>query len=60
MLVGLGIGVLVGLLTGYYGAWVDRVGRVVMQVLWVVPSLLWAAVLAYVLGKGGWVQSFWR
>ena len=52
MLVGLGIGVLVGLLTGYYGAWVDRVGRVVMQVLWVVPSLLWAAVLAYVLGKG--------
>ncbi len=46
------MGVLAGLLTGYYGAWVDRVGRVVMQVLWVVPSLLWAAVLAYVLGKG--------
>ncbi len=30
----------------------DKVGRVLMQVLWVVPSLLWAAVLAYVMGKG--------
>lgn len=52
MLVGLIIGVGVGLITGYYEGWVDGVGRVVMQVLWVVPSLLWAAVLAYVLGKG--------
>jgi peptide/nickel transport system permease protein len=50
--VGLGLGVGVGLVTGYFGGWVDRVGRVVMQVLWVVPSLLWAAILAYVLGKG--------
>ncbi len=54
MAVGLLMGVGVGLVTGYYGGWVDRVGRVVMQVLWVVPSLLWAAVLAYVLGKGVW------
>ena len=52
MLVGLIMGVGVGLVTGYYGGWVDKVGRVLMQVLWVVPSLLWAAVLAYVLGKG--------
>jgi len=52
MMVGLSVGGLVGLLTGYYGGWVDRVGRVVMQGLWVVPSLLWAAVLAYVLGRG--------
>ena len=52
MLVGLMMGVGAGLVTGYYGGWVDKVGRVLMQVLWVVPSLLWAAVLAYVLGKG--------
>ncbi len=52
MLVGLIMGVGVGLVAGYYGGWVDGVGRILMQVLWVVPSLLWAAVLAYVLGKG--------
>ncbi len=50
--VGLSLGVGLGLITGYYGGWVDRVGRMLMQVFWVVPSLLWAAVLAYILGKG--------
>jgi peptide/nickel transport system permease protein len=50
--VGLGVGVTVGLLAGYYGGRVDRVARLAMQVLWVVPSLLWAAVLAFVLGRG--------
>lgn len=51
-LVGLTIGAALGLISGYYGGYADQLLTTFMQVLWVVPSLLWAAVLSYALGKG--------
>ena len=45
-------GVLVGLLAGFFGGWVDSVIMRVMDVILAVPSLLLALVLVAILGPG--------
>ena len=45
------IGVLVGLLAGFFGKWVDRIMCFAMDVTWVVPSLIAAFAVISVLGK---------
>lgn len=50
-LVAVSLGALVGLLAGSRGGLVEEALLLLVQALWVVPALLWAAVLAFVLGK---------
>ncbi|AXC49902.1 ABC transporter permease subunit [Paracoccus suum] len=45
-------GVIIGLLAGYFGGWVDAVAMRVMDIILAFPSLLLALVLVAVLGPG--------
>lgn len=47
-----GLGMGVGLLTGYWGGWVDRLGQALIDVVLAFPSLLLAIALAVVLPPG--------
>lgn len=52
--VGIGVlgGVLFGLLSGYYGGWVDQITMRIMDVLFAFPSILLALVVVVTLGSG--------
>ncbi|MBX3100890.1 MAG: ABC transporter permease [Bacteroidetes bacterium] len=52
VLVSLALGVTLGALSGYYGGRVDAAIQWLMSVVWSLPSLLLALVLAFALGKG--------
>lgn len=51
------LGILVGVLAGYYGGWVDRVVGVITNVLFAFPSLLLALALAATLDRSWWTVS---
>lgn len=46
------LGVVVGLLCGYFGGWVDRVLLFITDVTWCVPGTILALAVVTVLGKG--------
>ena len=46
------LGVVVGLLCGYFGGWVDRVLLFITDVTWCVPGTILAPAVVTVLGKG--------
>ena len=46
------IGVLLGLLSGYYGGWIDRVLVVLTDAIYAFPSLLLAIVMSIAIGRG--------
>ena len=46
------LGVVVGLLCGYFGGWVDKVLLVITDVTWCVPGTILALAVVTVLGKG--------
>lgn len=46
------LGVVVGLLCGYFGGWVDRVLLYITDVTWCVPGTILALAVVTVLGKG--------
>ncbi|MGQ9864024.1 MAG: ABC transporter permease [Bacteroidia bacterium] len=50
--VALSLGLLVGLWGGYAQGWQENLFKVSVQVIWVIPSVFWALVGAFVLGKG--------
>ena len=50
-LVSVALGTFVGLIAGSQGGLVEALLLLLVQALWVVPALLWAAVLAFVAGK---------
>lgn len=52
VIVSLSIGVLLGLLAGYFRGWVDESIQWLMGVLWSLPALLLALAIAFVLGRG--------
>lgn len=53
------VGVLLGLVSGYFGGWLDRVLVVVADAVYAFPSLLLAIVLAIVIsgGRSGMIQG---
>ncbi|GIV25431.1 MAG: peptide ABC transporter permease [Bacteroidia bacterium] len=46
------LGVLIGLWSGTRPGMVDALLTMLLQAIWVVPALLWAAVLAFLFGRG--------
>ena len=50
--IGLALGGALGLVTGYYGGWVDLVGMRLVDVMLAFPSILLAVVVVAVLGPG--------
>ncbi|MCX7607507.1 MAG: ABC transporter permease [Bacteroidia bacterium] len=50
-LVGVALGVILGTLAGSRAGWIDEFISFVAQAFWVVPTLLWAVVLAFLSGK---------
>jgi peptide/nickel transport system permease protein len=51
---GLLIGVPLGLVSGYWGGWIDRVLLFLMDTLYTLPGLLLSVTLAFVVGRGVW------
>jgi len=50
--IGLGLGVLIGMLAGFYGRWLDEVIMRVMDVLYGFPAVLSALLITSILGPG--------
>lgn len=48
------VGVALGLLSGYYGGWVDRLIMWLINVTWSLPTLLLVIAITFALGKGMW------
>lgn len=48
------IGISLGLISGFYGAWVDKVVMWFVHVVWSVPTLLMVIAISLALGKGFW------
>lgn len=46
------VGIVMGLLAGYWGGWLDRLIMWFTSVVWSIPALLLALALSFVLGKG--------
>jgi peptide/nickel transport system permease protein len=51
---GLIIGVPLGLISGYWGGWLDRALLFLMDTLYTLPGLLLSVTLAFVVGRGLW------
>ncbi len=51
---GLLIGVPLGLISGYWGGWLDRALLFLMDTLYTLPGLLLSVTLAFVVGRGLW------
>jgi ABC-type dipeptide/oligopeptide/nickel transport system permease subunit len=47
-----GLGILIGVIAGYYGGWVDNVLMRITDILFAFPSLLLAIVIVAVIGQG--------
>ncbi|MCR4710942.1 MAG: ABC transporter permease [Clostridia bacterium] len=45
------IGITVGLLSGYFGGWVDRGFCFIMDITWAIPPLIMAFAVIYIIGK---------
>lgn len=58
VLVTLIIGTLLGLISGYYGGWVDRIVRWLINVVWSLPSLLIAIAISFAFQEKGLYQVF--
>lgn len=54
VLLALSIGVLMGLIAGYFGGWIDSLIMFVINIFWSVPTLLLVFALTLTLGKGFW------
>ena len=48
------IGVSLGLISGYYGSWVDKIIMWLINVVWSIPTLLMVIAITLALGKGFW------
>lgn len=48
------LGVILGLLAGYYRGWVDKTVMWLVNVVWSLPTLLLVIALTFALGKGFW------
>ena len=48
------IGITLGLISGYYGSWVDRAIMWLINVVWSIPTLLMVIAISLALGKGFW------
>lgn len=48
------VGVTLGLLSGYFGGWVDRLIMWLINVTWSLPTLLLVIAITFALGKGVW------
>ena len=45
------IGIIVGLLCGYFGGWVDRILCFIMDITWAIPPLIMAFAVILIIGK---------
>ena len=50
VLIGVGVGGTLGLVTGYFGGWIDQIGMRLMDVMLAFPSILLAVIVVAVLG----------
>lgn len=48
------IGITLGLISGYYGGWIDKVIMWLVHVVWSIPTLLMVIAISLALGKGFW------
>ena len=48
------VGVTLGLISGYYGSWVDKIIMWLINVVWSIPTLLMVIAISLALGKGFW------
>ena len=54
MFISLFIGITLGLISGYYGSWVDKTIMWLINVVWSIPTLLMVIAITLALGKGFW------
>jgi oligopeptide transport system permease protein len=54
VLISLTIGILLGMLAGYFRGWIDDVVMWLINVIWSIPTLLLVFAITLVLGKGFW------
>jgi peptide/nickel transport system permease protein len=54
VLIGLGIGIFLGMIAGYFGGRTDDFIMWLISVVWSLPTLLLALALSFVLGRGFW------
>lgn len=52
------LGITLGLLSGYYGGWVDKVIMWLINVTWSLPTLLLVIAITFAIGKGVWQIFF--
>jgi peptide/nickel transport system permease protein len=48
------IGITLGLISGYYGSWIDNAIMWLINVVWSIPTLLMVIAISLALGKGFW------
>ena len=48
------IGITLGLISGYYGSWIDKCILWLINVVWSIPTLLMVIAISLALGKGFW------
>lgn len=54
LIIALGIGITLGLVSGYYGGKVDRVIQFIISVMWTLPTFVLVLAFSVSLGKGLW------
>lgn len=54
VIISLIIGITLGLISGYYGAWLDKAIMWLINVVWSIPTLLMVMAISLALGKGFW------
>jgi len=54
VLISLLIGITLGLISGYYGSWIDKCILWLINVVWSIPTLLMVIAISLALGKGFW------
>ena len=54
VLISLLIGITLGLISGFYGSWIDKCILWLINVVWSIPTLLMVIAISLALGKGFW------
>jgi peptide/nickel transport system permease protein len=54
VLISVSLGLLLGLVSGYFGSWPDTIISWFMSVVWAIPTLLLVIAISLILGKGFW------